>query len=208
MEDFENLSEQEQDNLLRQEILASESGTNDSNEEEETQETETTQEETSDEVQDTQEKPKQNKVAKILSEKNEWKRQAQELKRQLEEKEANLWNDREWDLDYFDTRMEKKMAEKFEEIDFFNDNPEAKEIREELNEFRNENPNLSLDRAYKLYLAETNPSALLDKQTRNKLDANKYNASWHSPTSLRQPKELDYSDAEFERLAKEGKIKF
>ena len=104
--------------------------------------------------------------------------------------------------------MDKKIAERFETQDFFSRNPEAREIKEELDEFRNENPNLSYDRAYKFYLAETNPQALLDEQTKNKLNSNIYSTAGRTPPALRQSKkEFDYSDAEMDSLIKAGKIK-
>lgn len=98
MQDIENLSQEEQDNLLRQEMQAledsnSESGTNDSETQVEVQEEAQEQSEEVDtqdatEEESQQEKPKKkSNVAKILSEKNEYKRnwlQAQERIKELE----------------------------------------------------------------------------------------------------------------------------
>jgi hypothetical protein len=105
MQDTTNLTEQESDDLLRAEIFAqedsnSDSGTNESEEqvEEESQEetnseevdTEETTEEESQEAK-TEEKPKKkSNVAKILAEKNEYKRQALEAKARVEELQEKL----------------------------------------------------------------------------------------------------------------------
>lgn len=105
MTNFDNLTEEESDALLRQEIFATEdsnleSGTNDSEEQVEVQPIEpseevdtedTTEEESHEEAEATEEKPKKkSNVAKILAEKNEYKRQALEAKREAEELRSKL----------------------------------------------------------------------------------------------------------------------
>jgi hypothetical protein len=105
MTNFDNLTEQESDDLLRQEIFAeedsnSESGINDSEEQvdneidshnEEVDTSEETTEEESTEAEQAEEKPKKkSNVAKILAEKNEYKRQALEAKREAEELRSKL----------------------------------------------------------------------------------------------------------------------
>ena len=102
MTNFDNLTAEESDDLLRQEIFAeedsnSESGINDSEQQVEVQEEaqeqseevdteETTEEEFQEEAQATEEKPKKkSNVAKILAEKNEYKKQALEAKAMVEE---------------------------------------------------------------------------------------------------------------------------
>lgn len=69
--------------------------------------------------------------------------------------------------------MKQMLAENNEKMSFFTQHPDAYAIKEDLDTLIEENPNLSLDSAYKLYLAETNPQALLDEQTRNKLNSSK-----------------------------------
>ena len=206
----ETLTIEQEDEILRADMAAIESGINDQEEETDDEETQPeVSEEQEESNEDETEKPKKkNHVAKILAEKNEYKREAIEAKKRIAELEAMVWEDRETDIDYLDAKMDKKIAERFEVQDFFSRNPEAYSLKEELDEFRNENPNLSYDRAYKLYLAETNPQALLDEQTKNKLNANIYSTARRTPPALRQntPK-LDYSDAELDRLIKAGKIK-
>lgn len=60
-----------------------------------------------------------------------------------------------------------------ETLTFFTANPQAFAVKEDLDLMIEENPKLSLERAYKFYLAETNPQALLDEQTQNKLNSSK-----------------------------------
>ena len=103
MQDTDNLTEQESDDLLRAEIFAqedsnSESGTNDSEQQVEAQEeqseevdTEDTTEEESQETEQVEEKPKKkSNIPKILAEKNEWKRKALEAQARMQELESNL----------------------------------------------------------------------------------------------------------------------
>ena len=211
---MEELTIQQEDEILRADMFAEESGINDQEETTETQDdevVETQEEETFEETIDTQEKEapkKKNNIAKILAEKNEYKREAMEAKRKIAELEASVWNDRDTDISYIDTLVDKKIAERLETQDFFTRNPNAREYKEELDEFRNENPNISYDRAYKLYLAETNPQALLDEQTKNKLNSNIYSTAWRTSLWLRQANsKLDYSDSELDELIKAGKVK-
>lgn len=228
----DNLTEEESDALLRQEIFAtedsnSESGTNDSEtqvEAPEVQETEeqsedtsteeTTEEESQEEAgvqtnAETEEKPKKkSNVAKILAEKNEYKRQALEATAKLKELEANLWQTYEKDAEYYKTLVKKEMAEEFEKQHFFIANPKAFEVKWDLDALIEENPSLSYDRAWKFYLAETNPAALLDEQSQNKLNSKLYSSSGRVPSNARATKvEYDYSDSEFEKLVNEWKVR-
>lgn len=221
MTDTTNLTEQESDDLLRQEIFAqedsnSDSGTNESQEqaeevteEVETTETETTEEESHEEAEATEEKPKKkSNVAKILAEKNEYKRQALEAKKEAEELRSKLWQNADTDVSFFESKMKQMLAENNEKMSFFSANPWAYEVKTDLDALIEENPSLSYDRAWKFYLAETNPQALLDEQTQNKLNSKVYSSSWRAPANARATKvEFDYSDAELDKLIKEWKIR-
>jgi hypothetical protein len=193
MTNFDNLTEQESDDLLRQEIFAeedsnSESGINDSeeqvdneidshNEEVDTSE-ETTEEESQEGAKATEEKPKKkSNVAKILSEKNEYKRNWLEAQERIKELESNLGTDTATDKEYFETVVKRQMSEEMEKLTFFTANPDAYSVKTDLDALIEENPKLSYDRAWKFYLAETNPQALLDEQTRNKLNSKVYSSS-------------------------------
>ena len=221
MTDTTNLTEQESDDLLRQEIFAqedsnSDSGTNESQEqaeevteEVETTETESTEEESHEEAEATEEKPKKkSNVAKILAEKNEYKRQALEAKKEAEELRSKLWQNADTDVSFFESKMKQMLAENNEKMSFFSANPWAYEVKTDLDALIEENPSLSYDRAWKFYLAETNPQALLDEQTQNKLNSKVYSSSWRAPANARATKvEFDYSDAELDKLIKEWKIR-
>ena len=208
--EYNNLTIEQQDELLRADIFAEESSINDSEEEENTQveESEQEAEETVTAEQGQEAPKKKSNVAKILAEKNEYKRKASEAEERIRELESSVWQDKQTDVDYLKAIIKQEMAQELETQDFFSRNPEARELKEELDEFRAENPNLSYDRAYKFYLAETNPQALLDEQTKNKLNAKNYSTAWRTPQSLRETKtELTYSDAELDWLIKAGKIR-
>lgn len=179
----EELTIAQEDELLRADMLAMESGTNDQEEVEETTEEpevvneveETTENATETEKEETPKK--KSNVAKILAEKNEYKREAMEAKKKIAELESLVGSDTETDKSYIDSIVDKKIAEKLEVQDFFARNPEAREFKDDLDAFREENPNLSYDRAYKFFLAETNPQALLDEQTRNKMNSQIYSSA-------------------------------
>ena len=192
MTNFDNLTAEESDNLLRQEIFAeedsnSDSGINESEEQVEVQpqeeqseevDTKDTTEEESHEVEKAEEKPKKkSNVAKILSEKNEYKRNWLQAQERIKELEQNLGQDTATDKEYFETVVKKQLAEEMEKNFFFTKNPEAYEAKTDLDALIEENPSLSYDRAWKFYLAETNPQALLDEQTRNKLNSKVYSSS-------------------------------
>lgn len=225
MPDTDNLTEQESDDLLRAEIFAqedsnSDSGTNESQEqveeateEVETEEAETTEEESQEtdvETQEEEEKPKKkSNVPKILAEKNEWKRKALEANERIAELEWNLWADVKTDKEYFENVVKSQISKEMETLTFFTANPQAYDMKGDLDLLIEENPKLSYERAYRFYLAETNPQALLDEQTRNKLNSSKtYSSAWRAPSNARATKtDFDYSDAEFEKLVKDGKVR-
>jgi len=62
-------------------------------------------------------------------------------------------------------------------IDFYVNNPEAKDYKSEIEELANEHPTLSLNAIYKLFLAMNNPELLLDEPTKNKLKESSINMS-------------------------------
>ena len=217
----DNLSEEESDDLLRQEIFAQEdnsldSGTNESNEqvdnenESHNEDVDSSEETTEQEEQEaTPEQPKKkSNVAKILAEKNEYKRQALEAKQEAEELRNRLWENADTDVSFFESKMKQMLAENNEKMSFFGANPWAYEAKSDLDALIEENPSLSYDRAWKFYLAETNPQALLDEQTQNKLNSKVYSSSWRAPANARATKtDFDYSDAELDKLIKEWKVR-
>lgn len=214
METDIEMTEEASDALLRDQIFADDSGINESEEQvnendshnEEVDSSENTEEEVQEE---TPEPPKKkSNVAKILAEKNEYKRQALEAKAMVEELRGKLGQDSETDVSFFESKMKQMLAENNEKQWFFAKNQAAYEIKEDLDLMIEENPNLSYDRAYKFYLAETNPQALLDEQTQNKLNSKVYSSSWRAPANARTTTvQYDYSDAELDKLIKAGKIK-
>ena len=176
----EELTIEQEDEILRAEMAKAESGTNDDVEVPEDVEvpagTDAEPESGEEGEEPKAEEPpkKKSNVAKVLHERNVYKQEAQAAKARIAELESKVGEDRSTDVSYIETLVEKKLAEKMESQDFFTRFPEAKEAKEDLDAFREENPALSYDRAYKLYLAETNPQALLDEQTRNKLGSDTY----------------------------------
>lgn len=141
---------------------------------EEAEETEEVQETESDEdgedsepeqkkVEDTQTKKKSNSnFAKILAERNA-------LRRQLQEKIDSSY-DKESMKD-IESLIEERSERKIEEKLFFRDNPNAKELADELRSVASEH-NMDIETAYKFY------TSVIDPQTVAKSEAKKLWVSW------------------------------
>lgn len=141
---------------------------------EEVEETEEVQETESDEdgedsepeqkkVEDTQPKKKSNSnFAKILAERNA-------LRRQLQEKIDSSY-DKESMKD-IESLIEERAERKIEEKLFFRDNPQAKELADELRSVASEH-NMDIETAYKFY------TSVIDPQTGAKSEAKKLWVSW------------------------------
>lgn len=219
MEDKE-MSIEESDALLRQELYAEDDSTindEDTETEEETQEEETEEDvsEIDDELQEEQEQPERPKkwIAKVLSQRNEARKQAEEAQSEVQRLQERLQELEEsgdyGNEEYVQTLVQKELAKQNEVLDFFEENEDLKSYRKDILKYSKEN-GLNLDKATKLYLAENNPELLLSEQTRNKQKAKMYDTDTRTPKSLssiasNKPK---YTDDEFEKLAKSGKIQF
>ena len=117
--------------------------------------------------------------------------------------------DEDWDFgneEYVNTMVEKKMAERDEISDFFDDYDELRSHKKGIIQYKKETW-LNLEKATKLYLAETDPSLLLSPQAKAKQKAAMYNTPWRTTKDLTSGK-LDYSDKEFEEKVKKGEITF
>lgn len=222
----QELTTQESDALILQEMwLADDNST--TNEEETTEtEVEETQEEVeveeqeeeqseTEEFEDEQEdkasasKPKK-WIAKVLHQRNEARKQAEEaitqvqtLQARLEELEAqgNYGNE-----EYVQTLVDKRIAEKEEISDFFEQNEEIKEFKKDILAYAKETW-LDINKASKLYLAENAPEMLLSPQSRAKQQSKALNTPNRTSKDLTQGK-LTYSDEEFNTMVKKGLIKF
>ena len=178
---YENLTPEQSDALIL-EALSPSSGTNEQEQyedapestEEVEEETEEVQETESDEdgtdsepeqkkVEDTQPKKKSNSnFAKILAERNA-------LRRQLQEKIDSSY-DKESMKD-IESLIEERAERKIEEKLFFRDNPNAKELADELRSVASEH-NMDIETAYKFY------TSVIDPQTVAKSEAKKLWVSW------------------------------
>jgi len=156
--------------------------------EEETPDTEeTSEEETStDELSEEAPKKKENKFKKILSEKNKYKREAEEAKAKLD----SLMKESDWSTskEMLDLMVKEQfanrdaiLADKEERIWLIQKYPESKDVLEGVDDIRAEYPNMSQESAYIYYLANNNPSALADTQTKNKESAGKTSLTWATP---------------------------
>ena len=206
-------TQEESDELILQEMwLADDNSTTNEDEdfEDENQEDfEIDEEEEQEEMEEVASKPKK-WIAKVLHQRNEarkevetYKSEVQTLQARLEELEAD-WN--YWNEEYIQTLVDKRMAEAQEKNDFFSENEDIKAYKKDIIAYSKET-GLSLDKASKLFLAENHPELLLDPQTRNKQKSKMY---WTPAISSKKAVSggYEYSDAEFEALAKKGVIKF
>ena len=114
-------------------------------------------------VEDTQPKKKSNSnFAKILAERNA-------LRRQLQEKIDSSY-DKESMKD-IESLIEERAERKIEEKLFFRDNPNAKELADEIRSVASEH-NMDIETAYKFY------TSVIDPQTVAKSEAKKLWVSW------------------------------
>lgn len=228
--EIKELSQEESDAKILEEMWLTtedDSTTNDEVEESETEEKETEEEDIPEEVENEEveeeepeeeqeeikeEKPskKPNWFKKVLSQRNEARKEAEDAKSQVQELQEKLdklsedWD--YWNEEYVQTLVEKKLAERDEKDDFFETNPEVTEYKKEIIAFAKETW-LSLDRSTKLYLAENNPNLLLEDTDISKKKSKIFKAPMQ--TSKKVSKwTYDYSDAEFDKMAKAWKITF
>ena len=157
-----------------------------------------------------QKQKKPNKIAKILSQKNQAKEEANYYKKQAEDLQDKLQKLQEWGEfwteEYIETLIQKTVNEREALNEYFEQNPEIKQYKNEILEY-SKNTNLSIDKATKLYLAENNPTLLLDEQTRNKNKSKMYQTKSIVSKDL-GVKKYTFDDAEFETMAKKWLIKF
>lgn len=196
---IENMSNEELKAALQEDIAAADAayeGTYSEQEgelEENTQETESEVQdggqEQEEEVSQPEEKvlPKTKSIQKVLSERNE-------LRKRIAELEAQAGTSKEVDLEYINKVAERVAYDIIEEKDFFGNNPDAVELKDEIKTLAKEH-NLDLDKAYKLYLLDNNPDELrvqANKQNAKKLSTPSYSASKLKAT----PKAAELSSAE------------
>ena len=123
----EELTVEQEDELLRADLYADESSINDQEDVEEVSETH--EEETKPQEEPIEAPKKKSNVAKILAQRNEYEREANKYKAEAEEAKKRLAEIEESDeinsKEYIDAMVDKKMAEKLEVQDFFTRNPQA-----------------------------------------------------------------------------------
>lgn len=206
----ETITQEEQDELLRASMEATESGINDSGESD-TENTDDSEDDAGDDAdnssestEETQEEekspPKKNKsnIAKILSERNA-------LRTELAELKAKQGYD-EKGVDFISKTAEDRANEIVDERLFFRDNPDAQEVADEIKEIA-KNHNLSISNAYTLYIANTDPTRLLSEQEKNKMSSNKYAPSGTQKRTVLQEQKFSYDDAEFAEMISKGKVR-
>jgi len=229
---MENLTPEQEDELILEELnIESDNKSNaDESIEDESVEDEADIEETEEESEDLEEdseeeeeseeeikEKKPNKFAKLLSQRNEARKQAEENAKdkenaitQVQELQAKLEKLEEdwdyWNEEYVNTLVEKKIAERDEVDDFFDDFDDLRKHKKWIIQ-TSKVEWLSLEKASKLYLAEIDPSLLLSNQAKAKSKSDMYKVSWRTNTKLKTWK-LSYSDDEFEKMVSKGLIKF
>jgi len=218
---YENLTPEQSDALIL-EALSPSSGTNEQEqyddapestdveeETEEVQETESDEDGTDSEPEQTEEKPKKSGAEKLLAQRNEARREAQELRKQLAEANKAKLNEK-YDpesISDMSNLSEQNAMSIYKQWRFLEskglDLDEVEEVMTMSKEL-----NVPIERALNFYLAEHNPKALLDTQTVAKSEAKKYSVSW---VTNRKPTKVDiFSEdyqKEFDKWVREGRIK-
>lgn len=179
-------------------------------------ETDSAEEEKEEEETIEDKKPK-NKFAKLLAERNQARKLAEQEAAENKENKSKVSElneklkkfEEDWETgstEHIEALVEKRIAEEAEKNDFFNDFQELKEYKTDILNTKNE-LNISLEQATKLYLAEHNPSLLLSPQAKAKEKSKMLNNPTRTSQKLVKG-EYEYSDEEFAAMAKAGKIKF
>lgn len=126
------------------------------------------EDETTDEVVEQKPEQKEDKrpssVVKLLQQRNELKRQVEELS-----SKATVADKLSKEMEELREMVAKQALDneaKTEKNKFFESNPVAKEYESEIEKYKEKG--LSYDEAFKLYAAQTNPTLLMDEQYRNK----------------------------------------
>lgn len=123
-------------------------------------------------------------IKKLLSERNEMRKRIQEL-------ESMAWTSKEADIEYINTVAVKAAMDMIQEQKFFEANPDAVEIEEDIKEIAKEH-NLDLARAYKLYMLDADPEELRVQEA--KKSAKKLSSPTLSNSKLRAtPKAAELS---------------
>lgn len=217
---FENLTPEQSDALIL-EALSPSSGTNEQEQDddapesteveeetEEVQETESDEDGTDSEPEQPQEK-KKSSAEKLLAQRNEARREAQELRKQLAEANKAKLSEK-YEADYLDDMSwlsEQNAMSIYKQWRFLEskglDLDEVEDVMAMSKEL-----NVPIERALNFYLAEHNPKALLDSQTVAKSEAKKYSVSW---VTNRKPTKVDiYSEdyqKDFDKAVREGRIR-
>ena len=111
--------------------------------------------------------------AKVISERNAYRDRAKELEEKYE------WTS----IKDVEAIMEQKYRSLYEEDKFYEQNPDAIDVKEEIESVKKLHPTLNAQEAYQFYLLSTNPEKLLSKQSRAKINAKKFS----SPSSRSAP---------------------
>lgn len=209
---IENMSKEELNEALLNDIAAEDSAYEGTNSEQEGELEENTQEEETEtqdggqeeevEVSEPVEKlPKSKSIQKVLSERNE-------LRKRIAELEAQVWTSREVDMEYINAIAKQAAVELRNEDNFFDEFPEAIELKQKLKEMTNVH-NVDLNMAYNMYLMINNPDELRIQE--NKKNAKKFSSPSYSASKLKStPSASDLSTGELESKIKEliGKWEF
>lgn len=207
---------EESDSLILQEMWLAEDNSITNEEAEETDEVDEAElDETSDEEEHEEEteevasKPKK-WIAKVLHQRNEARKEAEEAKTLVQELQARLdelnAEGNYGSEEYVQTLVDKRYAEKEALAEHFASNPDIRAYKNEIISYSKEFW-LDIWKATKLFLAENAPELLIDTQTKNKQQSKIYWVPAITSKNLKEWK-FDYSDREFEEMAKKGLIKF
>lgn len=189
---YENLTPEQSDALIL-EALSPSSGTNEQEQDddapesteeveeetEEVQETESDEDGTDSEPEQPKERSKNSNVPKLVAQRNEARREAQELRKQLAEINKAKLNEK-YDpesISDFSTISDESAMSIYKQWRFLESKglelDEVEEVMAMSKELK-----VPVERALNFYLAEHNPKALLDTQTVAKSEAKKLWVSW------------------------------
>lgn len=131
-------------------------------------------------VTETYEDKKAKDAMKLLKQRNEARRELQEVKQNyVPIEQVNAMNEKLQKLEEMIVSKTLEDETKIQKQDFFSKNPQAKEYEWEIDKIMSEK-DLSYEESFKLYAATNKPELLMDEQYRNKANSTT-NLTWVTP---------------------------
>lgn len=150
-----------------------------------------------------QQQKKKDSVVKLLADRNKLRNEIKELRANVEDSAET--RKRLADLEELVAKQALESEKKTEKMEFFNSNPKAKMLEEDIDRIMSEK-DLTYQDAFKLAAAEKNPTLLMDEQTVNKLDSNSW-LTWVPRDNMKKDSS-EYTTDDIKNMSDDEFLKF